>query len=627
MCGITGIYHYGDGEPVRGHTLRRMTDLIAHRGPDDDGYYLKRNVGLGHRRLSIIDVKGGRQPIFNEKGDVAIVFNGEIYNYRELARMLRARGHKFKTNSDTETIVHLYEDFGEACVLMLRGMFAFAIWDDRKRIMFLARDRVGKKPLYYADCDGRFFFGSELKAVIENEAAPRVLDERAVADYFSFQYIPAPRTIFRHVRKLRAGHYLIVTPEGLTDREYWDIDFSQPEIQETGEWREQLLDAFHEAVDIRLMSEVPLGAFLSSGVDSSAVTAMMSRISDAPVVTASIGFTEEQFSEVNDARGFAASLNADHHERIVTPEAVSVLEKLAWHFDEPFADASAIPTYYVSKVAREFVTVALSGDGGDENFVGYRRYAFDAMENRVRNLAPAALRQPLFGALAMIYPKADWLPQPLRAKATFRNLSLDPAAAYFNSVYGAMANERDSLLSNDVKSQLNGYDPFEVFQDHYRRPHTNDPIARAQYVDIKTYLTDDILAKVDRASMAVSLEVRCPLLDHRLMTLAAKIPSELKLRGREGKYIFKQALAGLLPPEILNRRKQGFVVPLARWLRGDLRELANEILFGATTNDGLLDAGYVSKLWRQHQSGLHDFSRPLWAVLMFRMWQRGFMKR
>ncbi len=627
MCGITGIYHYGDGEPVQEHTLRRMTDVIAHRGPDDDGYYLKGSVGLGHRRLSIIDVKGGHQPIFNEKGDVAIVFNGEIYNYRELARMLRARGHKFKTDSDTETIVHLYEDLGEACVLMLRGMFAFAIWDGRKQRMLLARDRVGKKPLYYADCDGRFFFGSELKSVIENEAAPRVLDERAVADYFSFQYIPAPRTIFRHVRKLRAGHYLIVTPDGVTDREYWDIDFSQPETQDTGEWCAQLLNAFHEAVDIRLMSEVPLGAFLSSGVDSSAVAAMMSRISSDPVVTASIGFTEEKYSEVDDARGFAAFLRADHHERVVTPEAVSVLEKLAWHFDEPFADASAIPTYYVSKVAREFVTVALSGDGGDENFVGYRRYIFDAMENRVRNLAPAALRQPLFGALATVYPKADWLPQPLRAKATFRNLSLDPAAAYFNSVYGAMANERNSLLSNDVKSQLNGYDPFEIFHDHYRRPHTDDPIARAQYVDIKTYLTDDILTKVDRASMAVSLEVRCPLLDHRLMTLAAKIPSKLKLRGREGKHIFKQSLAGLLPPEILNRRKQGFVVPLADWLRGDLHKFAHEVLFCTTTDDGLLDAGYVSKLWRQHQSGLYDFSRPLWTILMFRMWQRNFMKR
>jgi asparagine synthase (glutamine-hydrolysing) len=627
MCGIVGLYYYEDGAPIREPILRRMTDAIAHRGPDDEGFYIKGRVGLGHRRLSIIDVKGGHQPIFNETGNVAIVFNGEIYNYRELAQSLRARGHQLRTDSDTEVIVHLYEDFGEACVSMLRGMFAFALWDgrwQRQPRMLLARDRVGKKPLYYADLGGRFIFGSELKAVIEHTAVPRELDERALADYFSFQYIPAPKTIFRHVRKLRAGHYLVVTPEGVTDREYWDIDFSQPEEQEESEWSAQLLDSFHEAVDIRLMSEVPLGAFLSSGVDSSAVAAMMSRISAGPIRTATIGFAEEKYSELDDAREFAASINADHHERIVTPDAVSVIEKLAWHFDEPFADASAIPMYYVSKVAREFVTVALSGDGGDENFVGYRRYFFDAMENRVRNLTLASLRQPLFGALAAVYPKADWLPQPLRAKATFHNLSLDSAAAYFNSVYGAMANRRESLLSFDVKSQLNGYDPFEVFLEYYRRPQTDDPIARAQYVDIKTYLTDDILTKVDRASMAVSLEVRCPLLDHRLMSLAARIPSKLKLRGRAGKHIFKRALAGLLPAKVLTRRKQGFVVPLAEWLRGDLRVFAASILFDSVADDGLLDGETVASLWRQHQSGLHDLSRPLWAVLMFRMWQRNF---
>jgi asparagine synthase (glutamine-hydrolysing) len=627
MCGITGIFHYDTDEPVQEQTLRRMTDVIAHRGPDDDGFYLNGKVGLGHRRLSIIDVAGGRQPIFNEDGKVAIVFNGEIYNYRQLAHMLEDRGHVFKTHSDTEVIVHLYEDFGEACVSMLRGMFAFAIWDARQQRMLLARDRLGKKPLYYADHNGQFVFGSELKAVIENEDVPRVMDERAVADYFSFQYVPSPKTIYRHVRKLRAGHYLIVTPEGLTDREYWDVDFSQPEDRHENEWCAELLDTFSEAVQIRLMSEVPLGAFLSSGVDSSAVVAMMSRMSDGPIVTASIGFTEEKYSEIEDAREFAHLLGARHHERIVTTDAIDAIEKLAWHFDEPFADASAIPTYYVSKAAREFVTVALSGDGGDENFVGYRRYMFDAMENRVRGMAPAALRQPLFGALAAVYPKADWLPQPLRAKATFRNLSLDPAGAYFHSVYGAMANERDELLSYDVKSQLNAYDPIEVFLDHYRRPHTDDPVARAQYVDIKTYLSDDILTKVDRASMAVSLEVRCPLLDHRLMALAARIPSKLKLRGREGKYIFKRAISSLVPPEILRRRKQGFVVPLAEWLRGDLKEFAHGTLFSAAANDGVLDHAFVLKLWNRHQSGLSDQSRPLWAILMFRLWQRNFQRR
>jgi asparagine synthase (glutamine-hydrolysing) len=600
--------------------------VIAHRGPDDDGFYVTGKVGLGHRRLSIIDVAGGHQPLFNEDGTVAIVFNGEIYNYKELAQIVEARGHTLRTRSDTETIVHLYEEFGEDCVAMLRGMFAFALWDARQHTLLLARDRVGKKPLYYADVHGTIVFGSELKCLLEHPLMPRELNEQAVADYFSYQYVPAPKTIFKAARKLRAGHYLVVTPRGLRARQYWDIDFSQPEMRSEAEWCEALLAALREAVDVRLMSEVPLGAFLSSGVDSSTVVKLMSEITARPVVTASIGFTEEQYSETKAARAFAESLHADHHERIVNPQAVEAVEKLAWHYDEPFADASAVPTFYVSQAAREFVTVALSGDGGDESFAGYRRYAFDAMENRVRAVAPAALRKPLFGALAAVYPKADWLPQPLRAKATFKNLALEPAAAYFNSVYGAMANERVALLDDDLQQRLGAYDPFEVFLEHYQRANTTDPLARAQYADIKTYLTDDILVKVDRASMAVSLEVRCPLLDHRVMELAARMPSSLKLKGREGKYIFKRALAPLLPDEILTRRKQGFVLPVAEWLRGDLRALAESLLFDSSSEDGLLRRSHITHLWQQHQATRRDFSRPLWTILMFRLWQQKFLK-
>jgi len=627
VCGIAGIFGYANDEPIDAAVLRRMTSVLTHRGPDDAGFYLADRIGLGHRRLAIIDLVGGHQPIFNEDGTVAIVFNGEIYNYRELADLAEGRGHKFQTRSDTETIVHLYEEFGEACVGMLRGMFAFAIWDARARKLLLARDRVGKKPLYFAEAGGSLIFGSELKSLLEHSRMSRDIDQQAVADYFSYQFVPAPKTIFHQARKLRAGHYLIVTPNGISERQYWDLDFSQTEERSEQEWRELLLAEFGAAVGGRLMSEVPLGAFLSSGVDSSAVVAMMSRINIRPVVTASVGFSEEKYSETEAARSFAKSLNTDHHERIVTPNAVSVIEKLAWHYDEPFADASAIPTFYVSQAAREFVTVALSGDGGDENFAGYRRYAFDAMENRARALAPAALQRPFFGALAAVYPKADWLPQPLRAKATLRNLSLDPAQAYFNSVYGATANERDGLLNGEVQRQLQGYNPFNLFAEHYHRANTTDTIARAQYVDIKTYLTDGILTKVDRASMAVSLEVRCPLLDHKLMELAARIPSGFKLRRGEGKYIFKQAMKDILPPEVLARRKQGFVVPLAEWLRGDLRELAESALFDAAANDGWLEPRAVLKLWQWHQSGLRNYSRPLWAILMFRLWQRTFASR
>jgi len=626
MCGIAGIYNYATEEPVNEATLRRMTDLLTHRGPDDEGFYVEGPVGLGHRRLSIIDIAGGRQPIFNEDGTVAIVFNGEIYNYLDLRRIVESRGHTLKTKSDTETIVHLYEDFGEACVTMLRGMFAFALWDARGRKLVLARDRVGKKPLYYADCGGGFTFGSELKAVIENARVPRVMDDQAVADYFSFQYIPAPKTIFRHVRKLRAGHYLVVTPQSIHAHEYWDIDFSQPETRSESEWRALLLEAFQESVELRLVGEAPLCAFLSSGVDSSAVAAMMSRVTEGSVVTASVGFKGEKHSETPDARAFAERIGAEHHERIVEADVVRVIEKLAWHYDEPFADSSAVPAYYVSQAARQFGAVALSGDGGDENFAGYRRYVFDAIENRVRDYAPGVLRRPLFGALAAVYPKADWLPRPFRAKATLKNLSLDPAEGYYNSVYGAMANQRDRLLGSDARAQLNGYDPFEVFLEHYNRPRNADPITRAQYVDIKTYLTDDILTKVDRASMAVSLETRCPLLDHHLIRLAARIPSNLKLRGREGKYIFKRAMSALLPPEVLSRPKQGFVAPVAGWLRKDLREFADDALFDETANDGWLDRAALARLWRDHQSGRHDYSRPLWAALMFKMWRRNFMR-
>lgn len=623
MCGIAGIYHYRTDQPINEAVLRRMTGALVHRGPDDEGFHVAGKIGLGHRRLSIIDVAGGHQPVFNEDGSIAVTLNGEIYNYRELAKLVEARGHQLRTQSDTETIAHLYEEFGEACVEHLHGMFAFALWDAREQKLLLARDRAGKKPLYFADVNGALLFGSELKALLEHPAMPREVDPQAVADYFSYQFIPAPKTIYRHARKLRAGHCLIVTPNGATERQYWDLNFSQPEQRTETEWSEALVAEFRSSVESRLISEVPLGAFLSSGVDSSAVVAMMSRINARPVVTATVGFSEEQFSEAGDARSFAASLNAEHHERIVAPEAVRVIEKLAWHFDEPFADASAIPTFYVSQVAREFVTVALSGDGGDENFVGYRRYVFDAMENRVRRIVPV---KPLFGALAAIYPKADWLPQPLRAKATLRNLSLDPARAYFSSVYGAAASVRDALLGGDVRTQLGDYDPFEVFAEHYNKPLTADPIVRAQYADIKLYLTDDVLTKVDRASMAVSLEVRCPLLDHRLMELAARIPSSLKLKGREGKYIFKRAVSQLLPPEILARRKQGFVVPLAKWLRTDLRELAESLLFDSMANDGWLESAAIRKLWRQHQSGLRDYSRPLWTALMFRLWQRTFQQ-
>ncbi len=622
MCGIAGIYNYGNKVKADSALLKQMTDVIAHRGPDDDGFYIKDTVGLGHRRLSIIDVSGGHQPIFNEDGTVAIVFNGEIYNYQKLAKLVEDRGHTLQTRSDTETIVHLYEEFGEKCVAMLSGMFAFAIWDSRNNSMLLARDRLGKKPLYYSDFNGKFSFGSEVKCLIQDPEIPREIDVQALADYFSFLAIPAPKSIFKHVRKVRPAHYLVVTAQGIREQEYWDLNFNQVEDRSEEEWAENLISSLRDAVGSRLMSEVPLGAFLSGGVDSSAVVAMMTKITGRPVVTASIGFTSEKYSEAAAAKKFAESVNADHHERIVAPDTVSIVEKLAWHYDEPFADSSAVPTYYVSQVAREFVTVALSGDGGDENFAGYRRYRFDAAENRVRQMIPASLRKMAFGTAGGLYPQADWLPRPLRAKATLTNISLDHSQAYFNSVYGLMSKESAGLFDGDLTASLQGYSPFDLFRHFYDRAPADDPLSRIQYVDIKTYLVDDILTKVDRASMAVSLEVRCPLLDHEFMENAARIPSSLKLKNGVGKYIFKEAIKKIVPEEILNRPKMGFSIPLAEWLRGDLKDLAHSLLFDQ--HDSLLNQQSVRKMWDRHQSGLRDLGSPLWTILMFRLWQRKF---
>jgi len=625
MCGIAGIYNFKTLKPVTQSLVRAMTDTLVHRGPDDEGFYLSDGIGLGHRRLSIIDLAAGHQPISNEDGTIWVVFNGEIYNFGDLHDSLVKKGHIFKTKSDTEVIVHLYEEMGEECFRDLRGMFAIAIWDQRKKTLLLARDRVGKKPLYYHYDGTRVVFGSEIKAILQVPGISRDIDLDALSDYFSFLYVPAPKSIFKSIRKILPGHYLVVSPQGLRETEYWDLSFSQVEELTEKEWCEKLVDSFQEAVRLRLMSEVPLGAFLSGGVDSSSVVALMQSAINGPVITSSIGFEEKEFNELPYARAIASHFTTAHHEQIVRPDALAVVDRLSWHYDEPFADSSAVPTYYVSKVAREHVTVALSGDGGDENFAGYRRYYFDQRENWIRSWLPPGVRQPVFGALASLYPKADWAPRIFRGKATFQNLSRCPVAAYFRSVSGCNPELKGNLLHGDMKHQLGGYDSLEVLRGYYDKADTDDLLSRVQYVDIKTYLADDILAKVDRASMAVSLEVRAPILDHKFMELAARIPSSLKLRGMEGKYIFKKALERCLPESILYRKKMGFAVPLARWFRSDLKEMAYETIFNSK-HDSALDRSAVEKVWGEHQRGFRDRSTELWAILMFRLWQCKFQK-
>lgn len=625
MCGICGIYNVGTGEPVSDRLVKAMADTMIHRGPDAEGVYVSGPVGLGHRRLSIIDLDGGAQPMSNRDGSIWVAFNGEIYNFLELREELEAKGYTFHSRSDTEAIIHLYEESGEACFQRLRGMFAIAIWDARNRKLLLARDRIGKKPLFYLYDGKRCVFASEMKAILELPGISREIDLEALSDYFSLLYVPAPKSIFRHIRKLRPGHYAVISDGGFREVKYWDLTFAGVEERPEEDWGEQLLAVYRDAVRIRLMSEVPLGAFLSGGVDSSSVVAIMSQLMGEPVITSSIGFKDKEFDELDYARLVAERFNTKHHEQIVEPDAAGILDRLVWHYDEPFADSSAIPTYYVSKVAREHVTVALSGDGGDEIFAGYRRYLLDTRENAMRNMIPAPVRRVVFGTLSVLYPKADWAPRVFRGKATFESLACSHIEGYFRSVSACRPETKAQILHQDVQRQVGGYDTLDLFRDYYEKAGTTDPLSRIQYVDVKTYLPDDILAKVDRASMANSLEVRAPLLDHRLIEQAARIPSSLKLKGGTGKYIFKKALEPLLPSEILYRKKMGFAVPLASWLREDLKPMAESLLL-ANRPDGMLDKRGVERLWKEHQSGLRNRSTELWTLLMFRLWQKRFVE-
>jgi asparagine synthase (glutamine-hydrolysing) len=619
MCGICGIFEPGRETKIECATLKRMADTMRHRGPDDDGYYTEAGIGLGFRRLSIIDLKGGHQPLSNEDGSVWIAFNGEIYNFEELNRRYLSNGHQIRTRSDTETIVHLYEELGERCFAELRGMFGIALWDSRRKRLILARDRLGKKPLFYSWDGRRLVFGSEIKAIRAAGGCSGEVDLEALSDFFSYQYVPAPKTIYRGVRKLRPAHYLVVEGGEIREVRYWDIHFEEPLELSDEEWCERFLAEYRTAVKSRLISDVPLGAFLSGGVDSSSVVALMNDY-QRPVTTCSIGFTEEKYDEASDAREFATSLGANHFEETVEARAIDLVPKLAWHYDEPFGDSSAVPTYYVSQVARRRVTVALSGDGGDENFAGYGRYRQTMTEDRLRSYFPEPLRRTVLGPLGDAYPKVRWAPRAFRAKSTLQSLGRTHIDGYFHAVSVCPPDLKKELLSADVARRLNGYDSAEVLRYYYERAANADPLSRLQYVDMNTYLVDDILTKVDRASMANSLEVRSPLLDHKLMELVARIPSGLKLRNGRGKYIFRKALEQVLPQSVLTRPKKGFAIPVAEWFRRDLKDFAYESIF--TGHDELLNRRFVMKCWTEHQAGRRDWSALLWCVLMFKTWQR-----
>jgi asparagine synthase (glutamine-hydrolysing) len=619
MCGIAGILDLHRRRPIDERVLVAMRDSIRHRGPDGEGLHVELGVGLAHRRLSIIDVSGGRQPLYNEDESVVVVFNGEIYNYRDLVGELEALGHTFRTRSDTEVIVHAWEEWGEASVERFNGMFAFALWDRNRRQAFLARDPIGIKPLYYAELeDGSVLFGSELKALLVHPALTREIDPCAVEEFFAYGYVAEPRSIFRGVEKLAPGHFVIV--DGKTPpvpKRYWDVEFSSRKSGSEEELSEELVFRLRESVSMQLMSEVPLGAFLSGGVDSSAVVAMMAQVSPDPVETCSIQFGERAFDESRYAQEVAARYRTHHRSEVVQPDDFALVDRLASLYDEPFADSSAIPTYRVCELARKRVTVALSGDGGDESFAGYRRYRWHTYEERVRSLVPSSLRAPLFGFLGRVYPKADWAPQPLRAKATLEALALDPIEGYFHSVSILGDALRRKLFRDSFQKKLGGYRAVDVLRRHLERA-PDHPLSRVQYLDLKTYLPGDILTKVDRASMAHSLEVRVPVLDHELVEWAASLAPEMKLSGREGKYLFKKAMRPYLPRELLYRPKMGFAVPLASWFRGPLKARVRKALSSSLLLDtGIFDERFLSRMTHEHESGLRDFSGAIWSVLMF----------
>jgi asparagine synthase (glutamine-hydrolysing) len=630
MCGIAGMMDTRGRRELDRAVLRRMNDVIHHRGPDGHGYHEEPGLGFAHRRLSIIDVAGGQQPIYNETGRIALIYNGEIYNFPELVDELASLGHVFKTRCDTEVVLHAWEEWGERCVERFRGMFAFALWDPDRESLFLGRDRLGVKPLYYAVLpDGMLLFGSEMKSILCHPALARDLDPCAIEEYFAYGYVPEPRTILRQVRKLPPGHTLLVrrgspVPE---PREFWDVTFSATHRGTADSIGEELIERLREAVRIRLISEVPLGAFLSGGVDSSAVVAMMAGLSEGPVNTCTMGFGERGFDESDFAEEVARRYGTAHQVERVSTDSFDLVSKLGDLYDEPFADSSAIPTYRVCGLARKRVTVALSGDGGDENLAGYRRYRWHVAEDRVRTLVPAPLRRPVFGLLGSVYPKADWAPRFLRAKTTFQGIARDPIDGYFHSVSLFGTSQRQELFLESFRRKLHGYSAVEVLRRHARKGPA-DSLSMVQYLDIKTYLPGDILTKVDRASMAHSLEVRVPLLDHPLVEWMATLPPSMKLRGSEGKFVFKRALERHLPNDLLYRPKMGFAVPLTSWFRGPLRQQMRDAVLGPTLRDlDIFEFATIERMVDQHQSGFRDFSAPLWSLLMFESSLRGILGR
>ncbi|MCC2979635.1 XrtA/PEP-CTERM system amidotransferase [Sphingomonas sp. IC4-52] len=620
MCGLAGLFYPETPKPVDPARIRAMTDAMAVRGPDGEGVWTAPGVGLGHRRLSIIDVEGSPQPMHGGEGALSVLFNGCIYNYRELRAELGAKGWVFQTSGDTEVLLAAWAAWGPRMLDRLNGMFAFVIHDARTQQLFMARDRLGVKPLHYARlADGALAFSSELKGLLAHPLLRRVPDLRAIQDYLAFGYVPDDACVVAGVSKLPAGHYLLVqrgkpVPAPV---QWWDVSFADRATGSAKALEEELIAHMREGVRSRLVADVPLGAFLSGGVDSSAVVALMAEASPQAVRTCTIGFAESGHDERAYAAAIAERFRTDHDTRVVSSENFGLIDRVVAAFDEPFADASALATYQVCALARESVTVALSGDGADEIMAGYRRYRFQAAEERVRALLPQQFRSGVFGTLGRLYPKADWAPRPLRAKTTLLALADDGAEAYARSV-GVTTPAMRALLFNDAaRRAMSGYRAEDRYVEAMRAAPARDPLDRAQYADMKIWLPGDILAKTDRTSMAVSLEAREPLLDHRLVSFAARLPSSMRLRHGQGKWLMKKAMERYLPEDILYRPKMGFVTPVSEWFRGALAGEAAALSRSRTLSDtGWFDMEALRRIAEAHRSGREEHGRTLWQFVM-----------
>lgn len=626
MCGIAGLLDFKGIDKERSkYILKSMVNTLIHRGPDQEGYYIDHFAALGHRRLSIIDLESGNQPMV-EPNRAAIVFNGEIYNFKEIRSLLESLGYAFKTNSDTEVILNSYLKWGVKCLNKLNGMFALAIWDLEKRLLFLARDRIGKKPLYYTHSNGKILFGSEIKALYATNTVSKELDYEALDCFFSYGYIPSPKSVFKNIKKLEPGHYIIFNENGLIKKKYWEVEFAPSNDMSMEDAIDEFLYLFKDAVKIRMISDVPLGAFLSGGIDSPLVVSIMSELSPTKVLTNSIGFDHEKFNELPISREIAAILNTDHKQYIVKPDIQNILQRIIYHLDEPLADSSAVPTYYVCKMAKQNCTVSLSGDGGDESFGGYTfRYLPHLFESNLKKHLHLNIRKLLFSLLGNIYPSSQRLPKILRLKTILQNLSVSDEMAFFQDLIWLPMKIRDKIYSENFKNSLCGFTPFEVIYPLYNKVKHLDPLSRAQYCDLHFYLPEDVLVKVDRMSMAVSLEVRAPLLDYRIIEFGAKLPLNLKVSSKKGKLLLREVLKRYVPNEIIDRPKQGFSIPESNWLTTALKPVVDKIFYkNNSLIQELFNIANLKSLWQQQLKKEENHSVFFWGLMIFSLWEDRF---